>query len=98
MAMNDRFDNKTPDRFESKLTRRGLLLGTTAIAAATGLTAGAAKADMKEYKPGQAFSGVVGRTFDVSKPAWPVPVRARDGAPNVLFIILDDTGFGQLGC
>jgi len=25
-------------------------------------------------------------------------VRAREGAPNVLFIVLDDTGFGQLGC
>ena len=25
-------------------------------------------------------------------------VRARPGAPNVLFIVLDDTGFGQLGC
>src|SRR5437899_8904486 len=53
---------------------------------------------LKEYKPGQAFSGVIGRTFDVSQPAWPAPNRARDGAPNVLFIILDDTGFGQLGC
>jgi arylsulfatase len=53
---------------------------------------------LKEYKPGQAFSGVIGRTFDVSKPAWPAPKRAREGAPNVLFIILDDTGFGHLGC
>jgi Sulfatase len=53
---------------------------------------------LKEYKPGQAFSGVIGRTFDVSQPAWPAPIRARDGAPNVLFIILDDTGFGHLGC
>ena len=26
------------------------------------------------------------------------PVRAREGAPNALFIVLDDTGFGQLGC
>ena len=25
-------------------------------------------------------------------------MRAREGAPNVLFIVLDDTGFGQLGC
>jgi arylsulfatase A-like enzyme len=57
-----------------------------------------AKMPLKEYKPGQAFSGVIGRTFDVSRPAWPMPNRARDGAPNVLFIILDDTGFGQLGC
>ena len=53
---------------------------------------------LKEYKQGQAFPGVIGRTFDVSKPAWPAPNRAREGAPNVLFIILDDTGFGQLGC
>jgi len=55
-------------------------------------------ADLKEYKPGTAFPGVIGRTFDVSSPAWPAPLRAREGAPNVLFIILDDTGFGHLGC
>ena len=24
--------------------------------------------------------------------------RQAPGAPNVLFIVLDDTGFGQLGC
>ncbi|HEX4996698.1 MAG TPA: arylsulfatase [Terriglobia bacterium] len=53
---------------------------------------------LKEYKPGQAFPGVIGRTFDVSKPAWPEPNRAKPGAPNVLFIVLDDTGFGHLGC
>ena len=55
-------------------------------------------AKLTEYKPGGAFNGVIGRTFDVSQPAWPAPNRAREGAPNVLFIILDDTGFGQLGC
>ena len=27
-----------------------------------------------------------------------MPKRAPAGAPNVLFIVLDDTGFGQLGC
>jgi len=53
---------------------------------------------LKEYKPGTAFPGVIGRTFDVSSPAWPEPLRAGEGAPNVLFIILDDTGYGQLGC
>ena len=51
---------------------------------------------LKEYKPGTAFNGVIGRTFDVSEPAWPEPNRAREDAPNVLFIVLDDTGFGQL--
>ncbi len=53
---------------------------------------------LKEYKPGAAFTGVIGRTFDVSSPAWPEPLRAREGAPNVLFIVQDDTGFGQMGC
>ncbi len=53
---------------------------------------------LKEYKPGSAFPGVVGRTYDQSEPAWPEPMRSKEGAPNVLFIVLDDTGFGQLGC
>ena len=53
---------------------------------------------LKEYKPGTAFNGVIGRTFDESSPAWPEPRRAKDGAPNVLFIVQDDTGFGQMGC
>ncbi len=60
--------------------------------------AGNGNAALDEYSPGQAFSGVIGRTFDESKPAWPAPNRAKQGAPNVLFIVLDDTGFGHLGC
>jgi arylsulfatase len=53
---------------------------------------------LAEYKPGTAFPGVVGHTIGESSPAWPRPLRAKEGAPNVLFIVLDDTGFGQLGC
>ncbi|XES78325.1 MAG: arylsulfatase [Candidatus Bathyarchaeia archaeon] len=53
---------------------------------------------LNEYKPGSAFSGIIGRTVDQSSPAWPMPLRAKEGSPNVLFIILDDTGYGQLGC
>jgi arylsulfatase len=53
---------------------------------------------LKEYKPSTAFNGVIGRTVDQSSPSWPEPLRAEEGAPNVLFIVLDDTGFGQLGC
>ncbi len=53
---------------------------------------------LNEYPSGSSFPGVIGRTADESSPAWPAPVRAPEGAPNVLFIVLDDTGFGQLGC
>ncbi len=53
---------------------------------------------LREYEPGTTFPGRIGRTADESSPAWPQPVRAVPGSPNVLFIVLDDTGFGQLGC
>ncbi len=53
---------------------------------------------LNEYTPGTAFPGLIGRTADESSPAWPRPVRSAPGAPNVLFIVLDDTGFGQIGC
>ena len=51
-----------------------------------------------EYKPGSTFPGVIARTVDQSSPAWLRPLRAREGAANVLFIVLDDLGYGQLGC
>ncbi|MBK9609467.1 MAG: sulfatase-like hydrolase/transferase [Betaproteobacteria bacterium] len=40
----------------------------------------------------------MGRTAGESEPAWPVPPKAKPGAPNVLVLLLDDVGFAQLGC
>lgn len=51
---------------------------------------------LTEYQPGSKFPGKIGRTVGDSTPAWPAPVRAREGAPNVLFFVLDDVGYGQL--
>ena len=48
------------------------------------------------YRDGEPFPGKVGRTYAESEPAWPVGPRARDGAPNVLLIVLDDVGYAQL--
>jgi hypothetical protein len=45
-----------------------------------------------EYKQGTTFPGKIGLTVDESEPAWPAPVRAQEGAPNVLFFVLDDVG------
>ena len=42
----------------------------------------------------QPYQGVVGRTLAESKEWWPEPVKATTGAPNVVWILLDDVGFG----
>ena len=42
----------------------------------------------------QPYGGVVGRTLAESKEWWPDTVRAPTHAPNVVWILLDDVGFG----
>jgi len=49
------------------------------------------------YPEGAPFPGTIGRTIADSSPAWPVPPRAKRGAPNVVVILLDDVGFAELG-
>ena len=41
-----------------------------------------------------AYQGVVGKTLADSKEWWPAPVRPPAGSPNVIWILLDDVGFG----
>jgi hypothetical protein len=44
--------------------------------------------------PPQKFGGVINRNAAQSKPYWPARVVPPKGAPNVLLIMTDDTGFG----
>ncbi len=43
------------------------------------------------------FNGKIGKTYDQSKSDYPQPIKAPEGAPNVVVIMLDDLGFGQAG-
>ncbi|HZJ25923.1 MAG TPA: arylsulfatase [Acidimicrobiia bacterium] len=40
----------------------------------------------------------IGRTIADSEPSFTALPKPRDGAPNVVVILLDDLGFAQLGC
>ncbi len=46
------------------------------------------------------FKGKIGENYKDSIPDWrpALPPQAPKGAPNVLLIVLDDVGYGQLGC
>lgn len=43
------------------------------------------------------FGGVIGDTYHDSEAWWPEEASAA-GKPNVVFIVIDDMGFGSLGC
>ena len=42
--------------------------------------------------------GHIGRTHDESTPWWPAPPHPGEDAPDIVVILLDDTGFAHLGC
>ncbi|WP_413057808.1 sulfatase-like hydrolase/transferase [Sporosarcina sp. 179-K 3D1 HS] len=41
---------------------------------------------------------MIGRTVDESTPWWPEEHASDSDQPNVVYIVLDDLGFSQLGC
>jgi len=45
-------------------------------------------------QPATPFAGKIGQTYADSSAAFPAPLRARAGSPNVLLILTDDVGFG----
>jgi len=45
----------------------------------------------------QPYQGVVGRTLAESKEWWSEPVKAPASAPNVVWVLLDDVGYGAAG-
>ena len=44
------------------------------------------------------FKGVISTDVYESVPWWPQPIRPREGAPNVVVVLLDDAGFAHFGC
>ena len=53
---------------------------------------------MAEKHPrGEKFGGRIGKTVYESEPWWP-ELAVPEGKPNIVLIVLDDTGFGHFGC
>lgn len=47
---------------------------------------------------GERFEGTIGRTVAESRPWFDEPPHPGEAAPDMVVILLDDTGFAQLGC
>ena len=46
-------------------------------------------------RPEPPFKGIIGETYKTSTPDKIPLIKAPDGAPNVLIVLIDDSGFGQ---
>ncbi|TWT61680.1 arylsulfatase [Rubinisphaera italica] len=95
---------KASIRYSWRLINRVTLAvaGFLLIASFTGYAANAQESPPKRHDSGTAipladpaFKGVVRQTFNDSTADYPQPIRAPEGAPNVLLVILDDVGFGM---
>ncbi|MCH8033753.1 MAG: arylsulfatase [Bacteroidetes bacterium] len=47
-------------------------------------------------KYGQEFEGKIAESYEDSEEWWPTPPKPPKGTPNVVILLLDDTGFGHL--
>ena len=86
---------------KTRLTLLVLAIGSLAVAGSTLARAEAAELDRTVLPPSPpAFKGKIGFNYKDSTPDWApaLPLSAPEGAPNVLLIVLDDVGFGHLGC
>lgn len=72
----------------NKFSKKSLLAAGLFLAAASANNASAQTGTPGTYK------GKVGRALAESTEWWPEPVKAPAGAPNVVWILLDDVGFG----
>ena len=50
-----------------------------------------------KHPAGESFGGQIGRTVYESEPWWP-PTKVPKDKPNVVLIVLDDTGYSHFGC
>src|SRR5258708_40264813 len=74
---------------------KGLLTGAAALALLTASPFAHAQSSLSVPRPDPEFKDKIGETLKDSIPSYPPALKAPQGAPNVLVILLDGGGFGH---
>src|SRR5438093_1107782 len=68
----------------------------TKIALSAVITGSAITHAVAQHEPVQTYQGKIGRNLAETQQWWPEKKKAPEGAPNVVWILLDDVGFGAV--
>ncbi len=60
------------------------------------LLTGTLSLSLAQYTPVQPYKGKIGKTLAETQQSWPEKTKAPKGSPNVVWILLDDIGFGAI--
>ena len=86
------------ETMKSKLAIYSLGIALTVINAVQAQSVSSSPAESTVLPPPEPpFKGVIGETYKDSKPDKIPIIKAPEGAPNVLLVLIDDCGFGQWG-
>ncbi len=64
---------------------------------AAGLSSEIVMVDGVKKKKIEGFGGIIAERYEDSEEWWPEDPTPKEGSPNVIIFLLDDTGFGQIG-
>ena len=81
----------------TRLNTAGALAVVGSLLAGGTLAAASADAQTVLPRPDPPFKGHIGRTYQDSQPDKFPLIKAPAGAPNVLLVLIDDTGYGAWG-
>jgi len=74
----------------------GFIILLTAVFIFSGCQQGGEEESESFKKYGQEFEGKIAKSYEESEEWWPTSPKPSEGTPNVVILLLDDTGFAHL--